>query len=155
MLRPPRFSISEFTTLQGSFAEDVAAYTAVGASGIGVCEFKLVPGDQRRLSSSGLRATVCVPAVPSILPLPLLPGPDDPAERLEALCTSIRHLAALDPVAVMFLTGPGPERRNVVVEGIKRLAETANQVGVLLAIEPFHPSQKETFSFVNSIDEAR
>jgi len=155
MLPAPRFSISEFTTLRGSFADDVAAYTSVGSSGIGVCEFKLGAGDKERLSTSGLRATVCVPAVPSILPLPLLPGPDDPAERIEALCASIGRLAALDPVAVMFLTGPGPERRDVVIEGIKRLAEAANRAGVVLAIEPFHASQKDTFSFVNTIDEAR
>jgi sugar phosphate isomerase/epimerase len=155
MLRAPQFSISEFTTLRGSFADDVAAYAAVGASGIGVCEFKLTDGDERRLADSGLRANVCVPAVPSILSLPLLPGPEDPAERITALCASIRRLAKLDPVAVMFFTGPGPERRNVVVEGIKRLADTADEAGVVLAIEPFHPSQRETFSFVNTIDEAQ
>jgi len=155
MLRAPRFSISEFTTLRASFAADVAAYAAVGASGIGVCEFKLGDGDEARLSASGLRANVCVPAVPSILPLPLLPGPEDPDERITALCESVRRLAKLDPVAVMFLTGPGPEGRNVVVEGIKRLAEASDEAGVVLAIEPFHPSQRDTFSFVNSIDEAR
>jgi sugar phosphate isomerase/epimerase len=155
MLQAPRFSISEFTTLRGSFADDLAAYAAVGAGGIGICEFKLADGDERRLYESGLRANVCVPAVPSILPLPLLPGPDDPEERITSLCASIGRLAKLDPVAVMFLTGPGPERRDVVVEGVKRLAAAADAAGVVLAIEPFHSSQSETFSFVNTIDDAR
>jgi sugar phosphate isomerase/epimerase len=54
----------------------------------------------------------------------------------------------------MFLTGPGESGRRIVVEGIKRLAEASAEAGVMLAIEPFHASQRDTFSFVNSIPDA-
>lgn len=154
MVRGPRLSMCEFTTLPASFAADLDAYGKAGFEGIGVVEFKLADGDEELLRASGLQATVCIPSVPSILPLPLLPGPEDPEERIDALCASIRRLARLDPVAVSFLTGPGPEQRKLVVEGIKRLAEAATDAGVALALEPFHASQRDTFSFVNSIAHA-
>jgi sugar phosphate isomerase/epimerase len=147
-----RLAICEFTTLAAGFAEDLAAYRAAGAGGIGICEFKLGEGDAERLAESGLTPTVCVPAVPSILPLPQMEGPADPAERIDALCASIERLARLDPTAVMFLTGPGPERRDVVVEGVKRLADAAARAGVVLAL---YRSQRDTLSFVNTIAEAR
>ena len=73
-----RLSICEFTTLGASFEEDLAAYRAAGVEGIGVCELKLGDGAAALLRESGLRATHCIPAVPSILPLPLMEGPDDP-----------------------------------------------------------------------------
>ena len=70
--RPP-ISICEFTTVGASFEEDLRAYASAGAAGIGICEFKLGNdrADLARLRESRLRATHCVPAVPSILPLPL------------------------------------------------------------------------------------
>ena len=86
----PPFAVCEFTTLPASFEEDLAAYAEAGADGIGICEIKLVEGrEAEQLASfqaSGLAATSCVPAVPSILPLPHLPGPEAPGERVEALC---------------------------------------------------------------------
>ncbi|MFL6018630.1 MAG: hypothetical protein ACJ74V_13965, partial [Gaiellaceae bacterium] len=92
-----RLSICEFTTLTASFEEDLAAYRSAGVEGIGVCEIKLGEGAAERLQESGLRATHCIPAVPSILPLPLMEGPHEPEERVEALCASVRRLAELDP----------------------------------------------------------
>jgi sugar phosphate isomerase/epimerase len=150
-----RVSICEFTTLTASFVEDLAAYSAAGATGIGICEFKLSEGDEERLQESELTPTVCVPAVPSILPLPQMEGPVDPCARIDALCASIERLAPLQPTAVMFLTGPGPDRRDVVVEGVRRLADAAAQAGVTLALEPIHPQQRDTLSFVNSLEEAK
>ena len=101
-----RLSICEFTTLGATFEEDLAAYREAGVEGIGICEMKLGEGAAERLRESGLRATHCVPAVPSILPLPLMEGPEQPEERIEALCASIWRLAELEPVCVVFLTGP-------------------------------------------------
>lgn len=150
-------SICEFTTLRASFEEDLAAYRAAGVGGIGVCEFKLGEGAAARLRESGLRATHCVPAVPSILPLPPMEGPAEPEERVEALCASVRRLAELDPVCVVFLTGPaGPrdDARAVVREGIRAVAEAGRVAGVPVALEPIHPTQDEVFSFVHTIPAA-
>jgi sugar phosphate isomerase/epimerase len=152
-----KVSICEFTTFGASFEEDLAAYAAAGVGGIGVCELKLGDADEDRLRESGLVATHCVPAVPSILPLPLMEGPDEPEARIDALCASVRRLAELEPVCVLFLTGPAGERDDaldVVREGIGAVAAAGAAAGVRVALEPVHPSQAEVFSFVHRIAEA-
>jgi sugar phosphate isomerase/epimerase len=152
-----RLSICEFTTLGASFEQDLAAYRAAGVEGIGVCEIKLGEGAAERLRDSGLRTTHCVPAVPSILPLPLMEGPEAPEERVEALCASVRRFAELDPVCVHFLTGPAAGRddaREVVREGIRAVAEAGKAAGVPVALEPIHPTQEDAFSFVHTIPDA-
>src|SRR3954466_15781034 len=130
-----RLSICEFTTLTATFEDDLAAYRAAGVSGIGVCELKLGDDSARQLRESGLRATHCIPSGPSILPPPLLEGPDDPAQRVEALCASVRRLAELDPVCVVFLTGPG-DARDVVREGIRAVAAAGQEGGGPGALGP-------------------
>jgi sugar phosphate isomerase/epimerase len=152
----PRFGICELTTLRASFDEDLAAYRAAGATGIGVCELK-VEGDAdapRRLRESGLAATFCVPSIPSILPLQPMPGPNEPEERVGAICDSVASLGRFEPDCVLFLTGPGPERRAEVLEGIGRIAEAGERYGVRVALEPVHSSQHDVFSFVNTIPDA-
>lgn len=154
-----KLSICEFTTLPASFDEDLAAYRAAGAGGIGLCEFKILeePAAAAKLRESGLAATHCVPAVPSILPLPLMEGPDEPEERVAALCASVRRLAELEPVCVMFLTGPRGGREDaesVVREGIRAVAEAGAAAGVPVALEPIHPTQSEVLSFVHTIPDA-
>lgn len=148
-----RLSICEFTTMTSTFEEDLAAYSAAGVEGIGVCEFKLGDRSAARLRESGLRATHCIPSVPSILPLPLMEGPKNPEQRVESLCASVRRLAELDPVCVVFLTGPGDEHV-VVREGVRAVAAAGNEAGVRVALEPVHPSQAEVFSFVHTIPDA-
>jgi sugar phosphate isomerase/epimerase len=152
-----RLSICEFTTLPATFEEDLAAYRAAGVEGIGVCEIKLGEGAVELLRESGLRATHCIPSVPSILPLPLMEGPDDPEERVEALCASVRRLAELDPVCVAFLTGPAGGRddaRQIILEGIRVVAAAGEAAGVRVALEPVHESQADAFSFVQTIPDA-
>jgi sugar phosphate isomerase/epimerase len=152
-----RLSICEFTTLGAGFEEDLAAYRAAGVAGIGVCEIKLGEGAVERLRESGLRATHCVPAVPSILPLPLMEGPEHPEERVEALCASVRRLAELDPVCVQFLTGPAGDRddaREIVREGVRAVAAAGEASGVRVALEPMHPTQADVFSLSHTIPDA-
>jgi sugar phosphate isomerase/epimerase len=152
-----RIGICEFTTLGATFAEDLAAYRAAGVAGIGVCEIKLDDGAVDRLRESGLHATHCVPAVPSILPLPPMEGPSEPEQRVEALCASVHRLAELDPECVLFLTGPVGDRDDadaVVREGIRAVAAAGAAAGVRVALEPIHPSQHEVFSYVHTIPHA-
>src|SRR5207302_5059699 len=81
----PRISVSQVSTLPAGFADDVRAYAAAGLDGIGIWEMKLGDGpDDDAVAvfrESGLGSATAVPAVPSIMPLPLLAGPDDPRER--------------------------------------------------------------------------
>jgi hypothetical protein len=101
--RHPRFSISQVSTLAASFDDDVRTYAEAGVDAIGVWELKLGDGpDDEALEAfrtSGLGAASAVPLVPSILPLPLLPGPDDPRARVDAILRSLERLAPFRPVA--------------------------------------------------------
>jgi sugar phosphate isomerase/epimerase len=159
-----KLSLSEISTVGASFDEDVAAYVGAGFDGIGIWEFKLPPDDEANrtlLREAGLAVANCVPSVPSVLPLglPGMEGPADLRERVEALCASMRRLAAYEPESVLVITGPvggldDGVARDTVLEGLREVASAARQAGVRLGLEPIHPSQHDTVSFVNSIAEA-
>jgi sugar phosphate isomerase/epimerase len=159
----PRFAVSEFSTPNLGFDEDLAAYAAGGAEGIGLAEGKLPEGQDteslRKLRDSGLTATICLPAMLSVLPLPPFPGPEDPEERIESLCASVRRFAAFDPATVLVLTGPTGDRdprdaRRLVVEGLREVARTAREAGVPVALEPIHASARDEFTMVDTIPDA-
>jgi sugar phosphate isomerase/epimerase len=161
--RSPAFSISQVTTLDASFDEDLAAYRDAGADAIGVWEIKLPAGDDgaeaERLRASGLASTSAVPAIPSILPLPLMPGPDDPDERVQAICGSLRRLAPFEPTCCVCLTGPAGgreprEARRLVVEGLRRIGEAAYEAGVRVGLEPMNRVGGEDWTIATSIPEA-
>lgn len=159
-----RLSLSEISTVGASFAQDVAAYAAAGFDAIGIWELKLPADDEANLEllrRSGLGVANCVPTVPSILQLgiPGMEGPADPEERIEALCASVRRLAAYDPECVLCLSGPlggrsEDDARRTVAAGLRRIAAVAREAGVRFGFEPTHPSQRETTSFVNTVADA-
>jgi sugar phosphate isomerase/epimerase len=148
----PRFSISQITTVGQSFADDLDAYREAGADGVGIWELKFEDDSLERFRASGLEAATAVTEVPSILPLPLMEGPDDPAERIEAVCAGIRRLAPFEPSAVLFLTGPGD--RATVVEGIRAVAEEGERAGVRIALEPIQQEFAEFWTIVSSLEAA-
>ena len=148
-----RLSISQITTVTQSFADDVDAYRAAGADGMGIWEMKLADDSLKRFRASGLGAAAAIPAVPSILPLPLMEGPEDPAERVEAIRSGIRRLAPFEPECVLFLTGPGDDRA-AIVEGIGAIADEAREQGVRVALEPIQREFMGLWSTVASLDEA-
>jgi sugar phosphate isomerase/epimerase len=152
-----RFSISQITTLASTFAEDVSAYAAAGLDGIGVWEIKLADGGDaealEQLEASGLGSAAAIPAVPSILALPLMEGPADPAERIEAICTSLHRLAPFRPSSVVCLTGPGTDR-DTVVEALRTIAGEAAKVGVRVGLEPINHVGGENWTMITSLPEA-
>ena len=148
-----RTSISQITTVTGSFAEDLDAYRAAGADGIGIWEMKLGDDSLVRFRASGLEAAASIPVVPSILPLPLMEGPAAPAERVEALCASVERLAAYGPACVLFLTGPGDDRATVV-DGIRQVADAAAGAGVRLALEPVQREFRDYWTMVSTLGDA-
>ena len=137
-----RIGICEWSTFPASFEDELAAYRAAGAGAIGILEFKLdgVEDVRGKLRESGLAASACLPAAGSILPSPLIPGPDEPEERVDSICRSVARFAELEASCVFFLTGPGDDRATVV-EGIRRIAEEGTRHGVRVALEPIHESQ--------------
>ncbi len=161
--RHPRLSVSQVTTLRSTFADDLRTYAEAGIEGIGIWESKLAAGSDAELLAaldrSGLGRAVAVPAVPSILPLPLLPGPADPADRVAAYRASIARLAPFRPAALLCLTGPAgdldpAEARRIVVAALRELAQLAGRSGLRLALEPFQLEGIESWSIVNTIADA-
>ena len=150
-----RVGICEWTTFPASFEDELAAYRAAGAGAIGILEFKLDGMDDVRgkLRESGLAVSACLPAAGSILPSPLIPGPEEPEVRVESICASVARFAELEPACVFFLTGPGDDR-GAVIEGIGRIAEAGARHGVRVALEPIHPSQAGVLSFAHTIEDA-
>ncbi len=140
-----------------SFADDVRAYRAVGADAIGVWELKLGEGDDTEeletLAASGLGSASAVPAIPSILPLPLMEGPSDPQERIDAICASVQRLAAFHPSGVVCLTGPGDDR-DTVVGGLRAIGRAAEQAGVRVGLEPINRVGGETWTMISSLGDA-
>ncbi|MGH2996326.1 MAG: sugar phosphate isomerase/epimerase family protein [Gaiellaceae bacterium] len=148
----PRFSISQITTVGQSFADDLDAYRAAGAEGIGIWEMKLGDDSLDHFRASGLEAAAAVPEVPSILPLPLMEGPGDMEERVEAIVGAIRRLAPFGPSCVLFLTGPGDER-GAVIAGIRAIADEG-AAAVRVALEPIQREYAHFWSIPTSLDEA-
>lgn len=156
-----RISLSEISTVNATFEEDVAAYASAGFDGIGIWEFKLPDddvGNRALIRGAGLEVANCVPSVPSILPLrlPGMEGPPHVEARVDALCASMERLAAYEPESVLVITGPsvGTDSRELVIDGLRAVASAAARAGIRLGLEPIHPAQHESVSFVNSISEA-
>lgn len=157
-------SLSEISTVGASFVEDVEAYAAAGFEAIGIWEFKLPADDEGNVElvrEHGLRVAVCVPEVPSVLPLaiPGMEGPPDPAERIEALQLSVARLSAYMPECVACLAGPlggrsEEEGTEILVGGLRSIAEAARLARVRVGFEPVHPTQHELAGFVTSLAHA-
>jgi sugar phosphate isomerase/epimerase len=159
----PRVSVSQITTLRSSFVDDVQAYARAGLDGIGVWELKLGDGGDARaleaFEASGLASAASVPGVPSILPLPLLGGPADPAERIDAYCRSLERLAPFRPSGLVLLTGTADGRdaddaRATVVDGLRTIGAEANRLGLRIGIEPYQRDGGGPWTIVSSIPEA-
>ena len=109
-----KFSVSQVTTFHQTFEEDVETYRQAGVEGMGIWEFKLGEGNDAellaRMRDAGIKATTCIPGVLSVYPVPF-PGPDDPAERVEALCAAVHRFAPFEPEVILCLTGH-PRRRS-------------------------------------------
>ena len=157
-------SLSEISTVGATFAEDVAAYAAAGFGAIGLWEFKLPEDDDANIAllrEHGLAVSVCVPVVPSVLPLAIagMEGPADVEERIRSLQASIRRFAAYTPECVACLSGPLGERTEaegteLLVAALRGIGAAAADAGVRVGFEPIHGSQRDEAGFVNSLTHA-
>jgi sugar phosphate isomerase/epimerase len=159
----PRLSISQISTLTQSFEDDLRTYADAGLDGIGIWEIKLPDRDDdetlERVRASGLDVTNCVAAIPSILPLTFMAGPEEPRERIEAFCASLHRLAPFRPNAVALLTGSArgldsDDARATVVEGLRTIADEAERAGVRVGLEPVNRVGGDEWAIVRSIPEA-
>jgi sugar phosphate isomerase/epimerase len=136
----------------------VRAYADAGVDAIGIWEIKLPErGDDAAalelLEASGLGSAAAIPAVPSILPLRLMEGPDEPAARVDAICASLHRLAPFDPTGIVCLTGPGDDR-DTVVKGLRTIGDEAERAGVRVGLEPINRVGGENWTMISSLPEA-
>jgi sugar phosphate isomerase/epimerase len=159
----PRLSVSQITTLNSSFTQDLSDYAAAGFEGIGVWELKLGEGADTEaieaLAASGLESAAAIPAIPSILPLPLLGGPEDPTERVDAFCRSLERLAPFNPSSIVCLTGTGLGRdpdqaRTIAVDGLATIAREAERLGLRIGLEPYQRVGGGEWTLISTIPEA-
>jgi sugar phosphate isomerase/epimerase len=161
----PRLSVSQITTFRSTFLEDLRTYKEAGFDGIGIWEMKLgedPAGDAEKLEAleaTGLERASAIPETPSILPLPLFGGSEDPQERLDALCASVERLAAFRPSGMVCLTGSAlgrdpDEARSIVVDGLRTLAAEADRHGIRIGLEPYERESGEPWTIISSIADA-
>jgi len=135
----------------------VRAYAAAEVDGIGIWEIKLPPGGdaeaREQLEASGLGSAAAIPAIPSILPLPLMAGPESPEERIAAILASLHRLAPFTPSSVVCLTGPGQDR-DTVGEGLQTIGEEAARLGLRVGLEPVNRIGAEGWTMITSLSEA-
>ena len=131
------------------------AYAAAGADAVGVWEIKIDDDSEalEALADAGLGSASAVPAIPSILPLPLMEGPAEPRERIDAICASLHRLVPFKPSAIVCLTGPGDDR-DTVVEGLRVIADEAARLGLRVGLEPINRVGGENWTMISSLPEA-
>ncbi|MCP4168657.1 MAG: sugar phosphate isomerase/epimerase [Chloroflexi bacterium] len=144
----PKLSISEVTTYNWSFEEDVVNYAAAGIDGIGVFRDKLAnygakkgvellansPLGVANLVGSGYFLSNPVSTVAQIKY-----GIQDTLEAIE-LAARIRADCILVLTGVNNTFWQTPETaRDLVVTAMKEVAPVAKEAGVRLALEPIHP----------------
>lgn len=159
------FGVSQYTTWNWTFEEDVNRYPAAGADTIELCEFKLDSvryDDQLRgLKDSSLAISSVQSTVHTLFPDSLEPTPVNPTERLECMRNAIRHIAPYCNPGVPFVvnTGVAPNGNirqgyELAMEEFLTLAEFAADHGVSIALEPLNPVLMNTNSFIWTIPEA-
>ena len=158
-----KFGICELSTFPASFEADLVAYAAARADCISIFEGKLVEGREAEqleaFRDSGLVASAAVTAVPSVLPLPKFPGPDDPEQRVEAIVGGMRRLAPFEPTAFVCPTGPAGDRsdseaRAVLAEGLRAVADESARLGIPVGLEPMSTYEQEDWTLVTTLGEA-
>ena len=151
-------SINEMTTYRWSFDEDVARYQAAGIGAIGVWRQKLADyGEQRGidlLASSGLK-------VSNLLWAGGFTGSDGHS-HLESLADAREALhlaAALGTSHLVIYTGPHhlhtqQHARRLFFDALDSLLPLAEQLKIVLDVEPMHAGCAEDWTFLTTLDEA-
>jgi len=159
----PKYAICELAFPDTTIEEDIDIAVQSGATGLSIDEAKLGDRNPRdvaaALRAAGLQAAGCIPAVMSFLPGPWINGPDDIDERVELMVKGVKKLAQLEPTSILCLTGPRgsmsqAQARKRSIEGIRAVADAADEVGIPLSFETFRYAEPQNFSVVFGLQEA-
>ena len=164
----PLFSVSEFTTWDQSFEQDVSLYCHLGITGIELCERKLSAdlGQAREqlamLRESGLRVTSVQPRVHALFKDSMCPDTDDPRTRMQAYRRTIDLFAESFPgqnIPLVTISGNAPSYNFRLAHQTARqlygdLVRYAADRSVRIMFEPLHPILMNNDTFICSLDEA-
>jgi len=152
-----QIAISEITTAEWSFEEDVAGYgDAEGVEGIGVWRDKLAEFDGDTTEAAALVEEAGL----DVCSLIFAGGfTDDFEEGLADAKEAIADAEALGAPVLLVLGGPRlgvdiEEGDRLVREALEALAPVARDAGVELALEPLHPVDATRFSTVVTMSQA-
>ncbi len=166
----PLFSVSQCTTGQLTFEQDLQLYQRLGVVGIEVCEEKL-SGDPAKareqlamLKDSSLRITSVQPRMLALFPniADVGKSPDEPSERLADYRRTIDLFSKCFPgenIPLVVGGGNAPKYNFRLAHQTARklwpdLANYAADHGVRLMFEPLSPILMNAFTFVTTLDEA-
>jgi sugar phosphate isomerase/epimerase len=142
-----RYAVNAYSTPHNSAIDDIEQVARTGGRGVGLWEGKFGDGEdaaiRAAMAANDVRATYCVPAVHTILPVPFnIPGvPTDPVERTDAICASIARLAPFEPLAIVIGPGTSGDAANpvgpveAIAEALPRIADVAAEHGQELTFE--------------------
>ena len=153
------FGVSQYTTQQWTFAQDIEAYGALGVDCVEVCEYKL---DAQRLDAqlglireAGLLISSVQPQVHTLYPDSLEAEPKEPQARAALIRRAIERIGPFAPQGTPFVvnTGVAPdgnfrEAHAVAEREFRALACFAADQGMRLALEPLNAILMNTNSFV-------
>lgn len=154
-----RIAISEVTTAEWGFREDVEHYGATdGVEGIGVWRDKLGAFD----GDAGDAAALVEDAGLDVCSLIFAGGFTDASAFDEQIADgkqAVEDAATLGAPVLMLLAGPrlgvGVEEGDQLVrDAVEALAPAARAAGIKLALEPLHPVDATRYSTVVTIDQA-
>lgn len=155
-----RIAVSEITTAEWSFAEDVEAYgAAAGVDGIGVWRDKLGEADRSVAAAAELIADAGLEAC-SLIFAGGFTDPDAFDDQVADAEAAIEDAATLGAPVLLVIAGPrlgvtAAEGDELVRAALEELAPTARDAGVTLALEPLHPVDATRFSTVVTLEQAR
>ena len=152
-----KLSMNETTTFRWSFEEDVAQYAAAGIPAIGIWRQKLSdcgPAKARDLLyQSGLK-------VSHLFWAGGFTGSDGHSyrESVDDAAEALRTAAELGCPTLVVYSGPRAghtynHARQLVQGALVELAPQAEELGVILAIEPMHPGCADQWTFLTTLDD--
>lgn len=162
------FSVSEFTTWDLTFEQDVALYKSLGIAGIEVCERKLStdPGKAREqlamLRASGLKVTSVQPRVHALFRDSMCPDLADPVERMARYRQTIDLISSCFPgenIPLVTISGNAPDLNFRLAHERARwlypdLALYAADHGLRVMFEPLSPILMNADAFICTLDGA-